>query len=1195
VFVAVDNSTGASAGDVYVGDTGNNVVSKFSAEGALIESWGANGQLDGSSTTRGSFGGLAGIAVGSAGTGTLYVLNHEENQMFEFEQNGAFATEFETVRGTQPHGLAVDGAGNFFKVNGDLSVEELTAANSDIGQVTLEGVGLGGPTNAVGLVTGASDSLYVAEPEDVKHYAFTEHGVVSEPGGTTCTFIPHEGCGASDTFGSGSLTGGQGIAVDTSTGVVYVADATANHIAVFGVVVLPNVTTGAASEVHPTSATLNGTVNPDGVALTDCHFDYGTTTAYGKTVPCVPPAGSIPADSSEHPVSAGVTGLEPGTTYHYRLSAANGNGSNSGADQELFTPPLPKIDSATATNLTATTVDLNVKISPGGLDTTYHLEYGPTTGYGHVTPVPDENIGASTVDVARTQHITGLNPNTLYHWRAIATNAAGTTTGVDRTFIYPTNGSSTLPDGRAYEMVTPANKNAALIGDVIAGRLPDFSADGSRLILSSLQCFADAMSCNAKRSGVGTSYAFSRTGGGWTAKALAPPSAQFEVNTVLNVNAEDGSALFSMPTLPHGQDDIYARQLDGTLSDIGPVTPPELGAQGPPGALVLATRDFSHVVIEGINQWPFDETTGTQSVIEYLGSGSSHPVMVGASGGTGSSKLISVCNTELGAGQAAATGSALSSDGRTVFFTASRCGAVGGHAAVLADEVWARIGESESVRLSASECGSGGEPDEVACRAAEVLPGDAAVQGASVDGSKAFFTSPQQLTDSASEDSNGADTARAQGCSKTVGVNGCSLYEYDFGRGGGRGLVAVSAGDVSGGGPRVQGVVAISNDGSRVYFVARGVLSTVANGRGLVARDGGANLYVFERDGTHPGGVVRFIATLSDANAGQVGSDVQEWINGVALANVSSDGRFLVFTSQAPLTGDDTRVDGGAAQVFRYDDVTGALVRVSIGEGGFNDNGNAGVGDTTIVRGSALTSSAGGSGRRDPSMSDDGQRVFFMSPIALTPGALNDVVIAEESGEPQYAENVYEFEDGHVSLISDGHDVGVVPNPTCELLSSVCLVGSDVSGDNVFFTTTDRLVAGDTDTQLDFYDARVCTVVSPCVGAAAARPAGCLGEVCHGVPVGQPGVPDVASATLSGLGNLPPGSPQKSKVLSRVQKLSKALKACRRGHPRSKRLRVVCERSARKRYYAPKKVVRRAKRAVGADVRLGSAVVGGAR
>jgi hypothetical protein len=1155
--------------DFYVLDHGSQSLRAFQSDGepALFSAGPAAG-----TNTIGGFSELCGVAVDS--NGDIYTGDYFGG-IHVYASSGELLTSFEASGRCN---VAVDSHGTVYSNGFGAQVIRFVPSEFPVTSSTTYEAGAEpvDSSQARGVaVSPLTNHLFVDEVALIAEY--------DETGQRIATFGGP---------GPGALTASEGIAVDSATDRVYASDAAGEHqVEVFGPAG-PDVNTGEASEVQAHSATLNATVSANGKQLTDCHFDYGPTEAYGKTVPCTPSAAAIPVDTALHPVSAEITGLEPGVTYNFRLVAENANNREPGTNSQFTTSPTPSIDTATATNLTATTVDLNITINPRGTTTTYHLEYGPTTAYGTTVPVTPEDIGAGVVDIARTQHVTGLTPNTLYHWRVLATNNAGTTTGVDHTFIYPTNGSSTLPDGRAYEMITPTNKNAALLGNVLAGLLPAVSVDGSRLILSSLQCFGDVGSCIAARNGEGTSYAFSRTSGGWAANALAPPAALFEVNSVLNVNADNGSALFSMPTPPHGQDEIYARRLDGSLIDIGPVTPPELGALGPSGVLTLATKDYSHVVIEGPkSQWPFDETIGVSSVIEFVGSGVSHPVMVGVRGGAGSSDLISVCGTNAG-GSAASAGSAMSSDGQTVFFTAARCGAVGEHAEVPSDEAWARLGESESVELSASECGSGGEPNEIACRAAEGLPGDAAFQGGSVDGSKAFFTSTQQLTDSASEDSNEADTAKAQGCSKTVGVNGCNLYEYDFSRVGGRGLVTVSAGDTSGGGPRVQGVVAIADDGSRVYFVARGVLSGVANGRGLVARDGGANLYVFERDGAHPGGVVRFIATLSDTNVGQGGADAGEWIEGMAFANVSSDGRFLVFTSQAPLTADDIRPDGGAAQIFRYDDATGELVRVSIGEGGFNDSGNAGVGDARIVAATALSRFVGGSGRRDPSMSDDGRRVFFMSPIALTPGALNDVVIAEESGRMEYAQNIYEFEDGHVSLISGGRDVSVVASPTCGLFSSVCLVGVDVSGDNVFFTTTDRLVAGDTDTQLDFYDARVCTAVSPCVGAAAPRPAGCLGEVCHGVPVGQPGVPDVASATLTGLGNLPPGRSPKPKVLSRAQKLSKALKACRRSHPRSKRLRVVCERSARKRY-APK-TVKKTKRAVGADVGLGGVAAGGA-
>jgi sugar lactone lactonase YvrE len=1148
--VAFDNSSGPNAGKLYVFAQGQVVRVTVNSDGTLPESEEEPGVVPLPAPPLGFGGGTGSLAVGP--TGGVYFANTGENAVDVYSNEGL------------------------------LELAPITGAETPAGAESFQPVAVG--------VDPANGEVYVADSANSLVDEFSTEG----------TYLGQIKRGFADP---------RGVVVNTS-GEVYVSDRGAKAVERFGPdapLPFPLATTLPAIEVHVSSAVLNGTVNPEGVALTDCHFDYideadyhpGGSNPYaaGTTAPCTP---SPPTDTEPHAVQANIMGLEPGTNYHFRLQASNANGTEFAQDETLSTPPKPTISGETATNLTSSTVDLNAKIDPGGQKTTCSFEYGTDTGYGTSLPCNPEP-GEGTTQVAVTQHVAELEADTLYHWRVIASSGAGITTGVDHTFIYPTNGSGRLLDGRAYEMVTPPVKNAALIGDVIAGRLPDFSPDGSRLVLTSLQCFADARSCVVARGPAGTSYAFSRRSDGWKAKALAPPSAQFEVNTVMNVNPDDGTALFSIPTPPTGQDDIYTYKPDGTLTDIGPATPPELGAHGPLGALDLATGDFSRVAIQGANDlWPFDETPiGAPSVIEYLGSGGSHPVMVGVSGGTGSHELISVCGTELGAGRAAATGSALSSDGRTVFFTATQCGAVNGHAAVPADEVWARVDESESVQLSKSECEAGGT-GEAACRGAEAEPAYAVFQGASADGARAFFTSTQQLTDNASEDNRTGDSANSSfgsGCSKTAGASGCNLYEYGMTD---RRLVAVSAGAVSGG-PRVQGVMAISSDGSHVYFVARGVLSAVANARGMMARDGGANLYVSERDGAHPQGVVRFIATLSDINAGGSGSDRQEWSEGADAANVSSDGRYLVFTSQAPLTGDDTSENGGPAQVFRYDDATTELVRVSVGEGGFNDNGNAGVGDATIVRGSALTSSAGGSGRRDPSMSDDGRRVFFMSPIALVPGALDDVVIAE-SGRAEYAQNIYEFEEGRVSLISSGRDVGVLPNPTCNSVSATCLVGSDVTGDNVFFTTTDHLVPGDTDTQLDFYDARVCTASSPCVGAALPQAPGCSGEVCHGVPIGQPGVPGGGSSTLSGLGNVALALPPKPtpKPLSRAQRLARALRRCRRSHVRSKRRRLLCKRAARKHYGAKntvtKKTVRKtARKAVRADAGWAGAANGEVR
>jgi hypothetical protein len=103
----------------------------------------------------------------------------------------------------------------------------------------------------------------------------------------------------------------------------------------------PMVVTGAASSITQTSATLNATVNPNGETLSDCHFDYGTTTSYGSSVPCstLPGGVSVASGTSAVAVSAPVSGLTPGTTYFYRIEATNAGGTGQGVDQALTTLP----------------------------------------------------------------------------------------------------------------------------------------------------------------------------------------------------------------------------------------------------------------------------------------------------------------------------------------------------------------------------------------------------------------------------------------------------------------------------------------------------------------------------------------------------------------------------------------------------------------------------------------------------------------------------------------------------------------------------------------------------------------------------------------------------------------------------------------------------------------------------------------
>lgn len=90
----------------------------------------------------------------------------------------------------------------------------------------------------------------------------------------------------------------------------------------------PSVGTKAASNVDYSTATLNGTVNPNGLA-TKAYFEYGPTTSYGTKTAEV----SVGSGSSALETAKAVTGLTPNTTYHYRIVASNSDGTSTGGDR----------------------------------------------------------------------------------------------------------------------------------------------------------------------------------------------------------------------------------------------------------------------------------------------------------------------------------------------------------------------------------------------------------------------------------------------------------------------------------------------------------------------------------------------------------------------------------------------------------------------------------------------------------------------------------------------------------------------------------------------------------------------------------------------------------------------------------------------------------------------------------------------
>jgi hypothetical protein len=499
--------------------------------------------------------------------------------------------------------------------------------------------------------------------------------------------------------------------------------------------------------------------------------------------------------------------------------------------------------------------------------------------------------------------------------------------------VFRSGPSLRLPDCRAYEMVTPPYKEGfpVLVGGGAVGASVSISPDGSRMAGSSLGVFAGAedssISLAAGEYSGGASYVFTRGEDGWESTAVVPSAAQYPSAFWVASSADLSKILWDVATPAQVAESgavegkgvltlkgFYVRTLNGPVVEVGPILPPSVSAAevyrelGPNSNYFdfegASTRDLS-AVLYGLDgwHWPGDETNpGAESLYEYLGTGNSAPLLVGVSGGAGSTSLISKCGTKLSiesvdGGERPSP--AVSEDGSKVFFTALACGS-----SPSVQELYARVdnGQPEAHTVAISEPS---RADCSECDTAEGARRPASAAGFSSDGSKAFFTTTQPLLG---------------------GGESTNLYEYDFEGEAGRRIVRVSGGDSTVSNPTagVESVLSISPDGSRVYFTASGVLTRTPNSLGQEAEVGRSNVYLYERDAEYPTGRTVFVLPGADL-AGET--------------RASQGGRFLVFQSLAQLTPDDV---SSVAQAFEYDSQTGGFTRVSIGKDGFNEDGNTG-------------------------------------------------------------------------------------------------------------------------------------------------------------------------------------------------------------------------------------------------------------
>jgi hypothetical protein len=188
--------------------------------------------------------------------------------------------------------------------------------------------------------------------------------------------------------------------------------------------------TNAATSITGSGATLNGTVNANN-SSTVVTFEYGLTASYGSTATAVQ---SPVSGTSSTAVNVAVTGLAGNTTYHFRAKGVNAGGTTYGSDLTFTTSAVPPVVTTTAaTSVTTTGATLNGTVNANNASTTVIFEYGLTTGYGSTVTAVQSPVSGGTATAVNAA-ITGLTPNTLYHFRAVGTNSGGTTNGNDMTF-----------------------------------------------------------------------------------------------------------------------------------------------------------------------------------------------------------------------------------------------------------------------------------------------------------------------------------------------------------------------------------------------------------------------------------------------------------------------------------------------------------------------------------------------------------------------------------------------------------------------------------------------------------------------------------------------------------------------------------------------------------------------------------------
>ncbi|HEY6730094.1 MAG TPA: hypothetical protein VI039_03620 [Solirubrobacterales bacterium] len=1097
--LAVAPSGAPNAGNVLVADPANLRVQEFTSAGAFVRTFGFDVVAAGPGNTGATFevcaaanGDACKIGVSGTGSGQFSLT---VNRVAEDSAGNVYTVEsgtpnFRVQKFTLP--------GNVVTPGGTFSAANLkgTAASSAPFDVAIDPA-----TNNLlvtkGFVAGATPNCPNTGVASVAERRIVE---VSSAGVLEGTHIACAG-----------ITATLGLGVRGSTGDLYVSSQSPPstsgveaRIYVLNVVPPPSITLSAISDVGDHEATITGFVNANAASAfpTSYQLEYkrAADSVWSSTV-----GTEIGTANANIFIEKTLTALDASTTYEVRFTASRTFAAGSATTPVFaFTtsaaaPSITNPVVSTAATETGARIAFYGTVNPNGKPTTYRFEFGTDADYGSSIPLGGASIGSGSSSLTVDDYVEGLEANTTYHYRLVAQSASGLTVSPDQTVTTPPLGGG-LPSGRVAELVTPADKRPTGNADNIVFNQLYFQAAES----GDAMAYLVLNGVEGSTTGGEVVYAADRAAEGWSPQQVTPAALVPPPLAGVDLFGRSGVVRYFSP------DDLKCGMVEthNPLTDDTPAADIENGVYN---LYRWNKDDNSYTLIS--NRIPLNPSASTNTNVFYEVIGATadcsriffksnvYNFLSGSSGiyewdnGTLREALqrpdgsIATGHPQFEAGDAK---NVVSPDGRYFFSATSNQGANAGKAAI-----FVRKGPGQVIDAT--------QPTHGATMGAKL-------ETVSPDGSKVFFLANYGIAGTSSAGPTNADCTGIDKVSSFPGNLACDLYSYDVETGE---LKDISADSnlADSNGAVAQGVLAVSDDGSSIYFAARGQL---VPGQGRTYSENlaqqAANIYL-SRNGslTYVGG----LATTDDFLFSPAFIR-----NGASWSSqTTANGDYLLFASRDNMTGTNPV---GTQQAYLFSSQTGSTICVSCpldGSQPHTRNLDGG------VKRAAIPNQQAGFNKYTPrSLAEDGT-VMFESEDALTPGSVEGQsrAVGTIVNRDPLETNVYEWRDGQVSLLVTGQ------------VEPVDVGGPD--GRDFFVKTYAQLIPNDFDFSADIYDLRSGggfpappTPPTPCDPAA---------DQCQGTPSTPPVATNPASSQLVGPGNPPVQEPKQKKKKKKHKKKKK--------------------------------------------------------